>query len=154
VGSRAPPEDDQSDVSGGGRWHLIRDVLVFQLKLVLDGVRDVILSPISLIAALLDLATGGERRNGGAFYSLLRFGHRTDRWINLFGATGPSDVDEAPVVDDLVARLEAALARDVEEGGISATAKAGVDRALDRVQEHSAPRQRTPHERSSRRPRD
>lgn len=127
----------EPEANTGGRWDLIRDVLVFQLKLVLDGVRDLVLSPVSLVAALMDLAMGGDRGNGGSFYSLLRFGHRTDRWINLFGAAGPSETEEAPVVDDLVARLESALARDVEDGGLSASAKASIDRALDRVQQRS-----------------
>ena len=36
-----------------GRWTLIRDVAVFQVKLVFDGMRDVVLLPISLIAGIV-----------------------------------------------------------------------------------------------------
>lgn len=146
-----PAAPVEPDPASGGRWDLIRDVLVFQLKLILDGLRDLILSPVSMVAGLIDVATGGDRRNGGAFYSLLRFGHRTDGWINLFGAAGVREGEEPPVVDDLIGRLESVLARDVEEGGLSAAAKASVDRALDRVQQHAAPSERTPDDRLPRR---
>jgi len=34
------------------RGQLLRQILVFQFKLAMDGIRDVLLSPISVIAAL------------------------------------------------------------------------------------------------------
>ena len=37
------------------RWKFFRDVLVFQLKMLLDNVRDFALMPVSLVAALIDL---------------------------------------------------------------------------------------------------
>ncbi|MFQ5982911.1 MAG: hypothetical protein ACE5KS_06010 [Woeseiaceae bacterium] len=39
--------DDRPD-----RWVLIRDVAVFQVKLLFDGLRDVLFVPISLIGIL------------------------------------------------------------------------------------------------------
>ncbi|MFT7385132.1 MAG: hypothetical protein ACI90G_002722, partial [Urechidicola sp.] len=33
-------------------WRLLRDVVVFQGKLALDGLRDLLLSPLSIILAL------------------------------------------------------------------------------------------------------
>jgi hypothetical protein len=64
---------------------LIRDLLIFQLKLWLDGLKDVVLSPLSLIATLLDLLLG-ERKRGPRLYAVLRMGERFDLWLNLFGA--------------------------------------------------------------------
>ncbi len=42
------------------RWKFVRDVMVFQLKLFLDNVRDLVLMPISLVAALIDLVLRGR----------------------------------------------------------------------------------------------
>jgi hypothetical protein len=72
------------------RWVLLRDVAAFQFKLIIDGTRDVLLSPLSLIVALLGLATG--RRDW--FYRLLVLGRRSDRWIDLFRAA--SRISPAP----------------------------------------------------------
>ncbi len=68
--SAQPPDPD--------RWQLIRDVAVFQVKLVVDGLRDVLLSPASLIAALGDLILGRDRGHD-RFYQVVRFGRRMVR---------------------------------------------------------------------------
>ena len=59
--------------NSGDRWKFLRDVLVFQLKMFLDNVRDFALMPISLVAALIDLvfrvsakARSSTRCSGGA----------------------------------------------------------------------------------------
>ena len=43
-------------------WKFLRDVLVFQLKMFLDNVRDFALMPVSLGAALIDLDHDGPAR--------------------------------------------------------------------------------------------
>ena len=65
------------------RFLLLQDVLVFQFKLTLDGFRDVFLSPISLVVALLG-GLIGRSDPGKHFRRLLELGHTSDRWINLF----------------------------------------------------------------------
>ncbi|MGD2133460.1 MAG: hypothetical protein PVI23_11755 [Maricaulaceae bacterium] len=93
------------------RATLIRDVVLFQFKLVADGVRDIVLSPLSIIAAIISLAKSNPHP-GTEFYDLLRVGRRTDRWINLFGAAGrvhgPSDEDGAddPDIDKIAGEVE------------------------------------------------
>lgn len=119
------------------RWTLLRDVVVFQGKLLLDGVRDLILSPISIGAAIIGLLSGGDRP-GRQFYDLLYVGKRTEKWINLFGATAhvtpPSfHREESESVDALVERLEEVARRQYEKGGLTKNAKHAVDRALDAV---------------------
>jgi hypothetical protein len=37
------------------RWVILRDLLIFQIKLLLDGAKDIVLSPVSLGAAAIDL---------------------------------------------------------------------------------------------------
>ena len=66
------------------RLHLVWDVLVLQFKLGVDGARDVILVPVSLIAALTGLLIGGDRPDQ-YLQRVLKFGRRTEHWINLFG---------------------------------------------------------------------
>ena len=122
------------------RWELLRDVAVFQAKLALDGLRDLLLSPISLVAALLDLLTGGDRPRR-YFYELMHLGRRSDAWIRLFAAgdrVPPSEaVDRAREdvsVDAVFNRLEGQLVKKYQRGGATASAKRAVDRALDAVQ--------------------
>ncbi len=43
------------------RWKFLRDVLVFQLKMLLDNLRDFALMPVSLGAAFFGLIFKGER---------------------------------------------------------------------------------------------
>ena len=75
------------------RMELIWEASVFQLKLAVDGIRDIILVPISIVATLLGLIAGGDDPRQ-YFRKVLRFGRQTENWINLFGgreASGTSD---------------------------------------------------------------
>jgi hypothetical protein len=74
------------------RWVIVRDLLLFQLKLFLDGVIDVTLAPLSIGAAIVEILFGGERR-GRLFYAILRFGERADLWLNLYSASRRADTD-------------------------------------------------------------
>jgi hypothetical protein len=85
------------------RLQMLSDVLLFQLKLVVDGLRDLLLSPISIGAALLGLLAGGTHPDR-YFQRVLHFGRRTEKWINLFGEhDGPGTSDH--LVDPLRARV-------------------------------------------------
>ena len=110
------------------RWELLRNVLAFQLKLAVDALRDVVLSPISLGAALLDLVSGTDR-DPLYFEQVLTLGRRTEGWINLFGAA--PGADEGPGIDRLVERVEALVVEQYERGGMTAQAKDAIDRSLD-----------------------
>lgn len=71
---------------GRDRTVIVRDLVIFQLKLFLDGVKDLILSPLSVLAAALDLFSPTEKR-GKRLYAVLHLGERFDRWLNLFNVT-------------------------------------------------------------------
>ena len=66
------------------RLELVWDVVIFQFKLAFDGLRDVLLIPLSIVAAILGLVAGGDEPDRH-FKQLLRFGRRTEAWLNLFG---------------------------------------------------------------------
>ncbi|MGH7475578.1 MAG: hypothetical protein ACRELD_04760 [Longimicrobiales bacterium] len=64
---------------------LIRDLFIFQLKLWLDGLKDLVLAPISIGALVLDILAG-RGLNGYRLYNVLRAGERFDRWLSLYSA--------------------------------------------------------------------
>ena len=127
-----PPRNSADD-----RWKFARDVAVFQLKLLLDNVRDLVLMPVSLGAALIDLVFRGERE-GTRFYKVLRWGAHSEEVIDVYSAIEhhePGDFKVSPsyTVDGVIARLENVLKREVEKGGTAASAKAAMDRAIDQL---------------------
>ena len=65
------------------RVELIWRLVLFQFKLVMDGLRDMLLSPVSFVVAIAGLVAGGETPDR-YWTQLMRFGRRTDAWINLF----------------------------------------------------------------------
>ena len=127
------------------RWKFFRDVLVFQLKMLLDNVRDFALMPVSLVAALIDLIFKGKR-HGSLFYQVLRWGAHSEEVINVYSAIEAHErprVNPNYTVDAVIARLEAVLVRECEKGGTAASIKAAMDRAIDQIQiEASGPHDR------------
>ena len=65
-------------------WTLLRDIGVLQVKLVIDGFRDLLLVPASLIAGLISLVNTQNGKPGSEFYELVSVGRQSERWINLF----------------------------------------------------------------------
>ena len=104
------------------RGQLLRDTFVFQFKLAVDGLRDLVLSPVSLFAALLDFVTGSDR-----FYRLLDLGRQSERWINLFGTHDDAGLDQT------VSKVEELVREQYQKGNMTETAKEAVNRALDRL---------------------
>ena len=129
--SPSPPEGSRE------RWRFLRDVIVFQLKLLLDNLRDFALVPISLVAALIDLVYKGERE-GALFYKVLRWGAHSEEVIDVYSAIehqppGSFKVNPSYRVDSVIARLEGVVVREYEKGGTAASIKAAVDRAIDQL---------------------
>jgi hypothetical protein len=77
-----------TDKSHDTRWRLLRDVVVFQIKLGMEAVLDITLIPVSLAAAAMDLLLGNWRRPRW-FYAVLRFGERCEHRIDLWGVATP-----------------------------------------------------------------
>jgi hypothetical protein len=91
---------------------LLRDLAIFQLKLVMDGFKDLFLTHLAFGAALLDLLA--RRRPATRFYSVVRASERFDLWLNLHGAA-----------------REAAE----HEDGLFGTSEAGADSLLGKIEE-------------------
>lgn len=119
------------------RWQLTRDLLVFQAKLLLDGLRDLLLSPISLVAGLMGMVA--DRNDPSRlFRKVVEAGAASERWINLFKHRDPG---VAGNVDELFERLEARILEQYQSGGITAQAKSAIDRSLDAIQRRIEERQ-------------
>jgi hypothetical protein len=121
----------------GERWRFLRDLIVFQLKLLLDNLRDFALVPISLVAALIDLVYKGERE-GALFYKVLRWGAHSEEVIDVYSALkhhspGSFKLNPAYTVDAVIGRLEGVVVREYEKGGTAASIKEAVDRAIDQL---------------------
>ena len=123
------------------RWTLLRDLGVLQVKLIVDGLRDLILVPASLIAGIISIASGKDGRPGSQFYQLLAWGKESELWINLFGAVKNSPEAIAQPrpfgdhdIDDIVGRLETFVVDEAKRGGLTSQAKARLDKILDAVQ--------------------
>lgn len=129
-------EDDQ-------RWRMLRDMGVLQLKLLIDGVRDLLLVPASLIAGLMSLVSAKDGKPGPQFYQLLEFGKQSELSINLFGALRHAPQREPQPetfredgVDDLLGKLESYVVEEYKRGGVTAQAKARLDKVLDALQKN------------------
>jgi len=112
---------------------LIRDAAVFQFKLVLDGLRDVLLVPVSLVGALISLIDSKSGQPGPQFYEVLAYGKRTENWIDLFGALRDrqtADLPDEGNFDEVVNRMEAYVIDEYRRGGITKQAKDRIDRTL------------------------
>ena len=119
------------------RWTFFRDVVVFQLKMLLDNVRDIVLMPVALGAALIDLFYRGERE-GALFYKVLRWGLHSEEVIDVYSSIEHHDpgrfkVSRAYTVDGVIEQLENVVTREVEKGGTAASIKTAMDRAIDQI---------------------
>jgi hypothetical protein len=128
--------------SNADRWKFLRDVLVFQLKMFLDNLRDFALMPVSLVAALIDLVFKGERE-GALFYSVLKWGAHSEEVIDVYSAiedhaTSGSMINPNYTVDAVIARLESVLVRECEKGGTAASVKTAMDRAIDQLHKETS----------------
>lgn len=116
---------------------LIRDVAVFQFKLIVDGLRDLVLVPISLVTGLLSLVSGKDGVPGDQFYQLLETGKQSEEWIDLFGAMRHAPGKSRSHVrfpnanmDDILDTIEGFVVDEEKRGGMTAQARARLEKAL------------------------
>lgn len=101
-----------TDTQRVGWGRVLRDVLTFQFKLVVDGLKDLGLAQVALGAALLDLIRR-DGTPGRRFYGIVQVSERFDTWLDLHEALArvPTDAPHyAPTVsrsvDDLIDDIE------------------------------------------------
>lgn len=96
TGRTSAPGPDTPEPSGGVDPDTVtpldvtaRDFAIFQVKLLLDGLKDFILFNLSIGAFALDVVSGRGRRR--FFYRVMELGERVDLWLNLHGAAGAAE---------------------------------------------------------------
>lgn len=119
------------------RGALVRDSVVFQLKLMADGFRDLALLPVSLIATLIGLIRGGEEPER-EFLQVIELGRASEKWINLFGShQADDDAHVTTSIDTLFAKLEDTLKQQYLTSGLSAAVKTEIKEALQAAQDQA-----------------
>ncbi len=77
------------------RNEVIHDTVVLQLKLIVDGFRDLLLLPVCLVAGVWGLIR--HQKNPGRYlYRVLSYGRLSEKWIGLFDE---ADKDIYPPLD-------------------------------------------------------
>ena len=74
------PKDSKAEVTTS---QALRHLLVFQLKLVVDAFRDLLLSPISVVVFVVD-AVRKPNLEESMYLRLMLLGRKSDHVINLF----------------------------------------------------------------------
>ncbi|MEP0202142.1 MAG: hypothetical protein ABJ084_08475 [Halioglobus sp.] len=88
------PEQSKAQVDTS---QALRHLMVFQIKLAADALRDLILSPVSLVVFVLDVIRKPTLEDS-LYLRLMLLGRQSDRVINLFDEhrdAGHFTVDEA-----------------------------------------------------------
>jgi peptidoglycan hydrolase CwlO-like protein len=127
------------------RWPLIRSMLIFQIKLAMDAIRDLLLSPVAIICGIVDIFKG-HNFSQSYFKKLMELGHQSDLWLNLFGYQDKND-EQANVqsnedtqttmnVDFLFTQVESLLKEQHSKGGLTASAKTKIDNYLNKIAEN------------------
>ena len=125
--------NDEKDSPGAdsARKELLRKVVIFQFKLFVDGLRDLMLVPMSLVAAALDLFSGAHVSSGN-FASVLNLGRRSERYIDLFGERenlSPEEMSPQPEpgLDELLGMLEVRVRDRYRKDGAAASAQEALE---------------------------
>jgi hypothetical protein len=71
----------------------LRDFMIFQLKLALDGLKDIVVFQVSIVAMVVDFLSGRGKKPRW-FYSVVRASERFDRWLDLHGAMQKIDAGQ------------------------------------------------------------
>ena len=126
-----------SDTHSSRRSALVRNTVVFQLKLMADGFRDLVLLPVSLVAALVGLLRGGEQPER-EFHQVIEIGRQSEQWINLFGNHDVAEnTNVAASIDALFTKVEKTLKQHYQAAGTSASAQAEIDEVLQAARDEA-----------------
>lgn len=94
------------------RSEVIYDMLVLQLKLIVDSIRDLMLMPLALIATLSGLIMH-QTSPGRYLYRLLSYGKASEKWIGLFDEAEKDQMEPLDIKDnsfeDLIKKTQTAF---------------------------------------------
>jgi hypothetical protein len=115
------------------RAELIREAAVLQIKLLADGLRDAVLIPVSLVAALIGLIRGGDEADR-EYRRVIKLGRRSERWIDLFGHQRPlGKPHPADSMDTVLGQVESAIVKQYRKGQTTAEDRASDQQESDKL---------------------
>lgn len=123
------------------RQQLVRNIVIFQLKLWVDGFRDLVLLPVSLAAAIVGFLRSAEDPER-ELNQVKAYGRQTEEWINLFGQHGVGEQQGGgknshalASIDAVFDKLEESLRQSYKSGETSQNAQSEIDEALNAAHE-------------------
>jgi hypothetical protein len=94
------------------RSEVIRDTFVIQLKLIVDGLRDLMLMPLVIGATIAGLLMH-TKHPGRYLYRLLSYGKASEKYIGLFDEADKDHLQEVDLkeqkLDDLLRKTQTVL---------------------------------------------
>ena len=154
---------DTKDTASNTHWALIGRLITFQFKLAMDGLRDLLLSPVSIGFVLYGILVQREQPDK-YFRRLMRFGRDSDHFINLFGEKQETQRPESSIddkdreivlssvnaedprkvtSDDYVKKLESLILSEYKKGGFISELKQGTDGILEKLQSKAEKRRQS-----------
>lgn len=120
MNANAAPDPDPTDspLENVDKRKVFRDAVVFQIKLMFDGVIDLVMVPVSLVSALISLLRGDD-----TFYRAIRAGRGFDRRVNLWAVADASTSESHDPIDAIARRVDAEIRKEVDSGRLKDTAR-------------------------------
>ena len=110
--------------------HPVKRLLVFQVKLAVDALRDIVLSPVSIICTLLDSVQNKSGKNS-YFEKLMVFGRSTEKRINLFEQHQiETSFNKDASIDTVLNRVESVILKEYKEKHISKKTLGAIENAI------------------------
>jgi len=126
-----------SELETSKRGELVRNAIIFQLKLMADGMRDLVLLPVSVIAAVIGFLRGGDEPER-ELNQVIDLGRQTEEWINLFGNhEAQEDAHSMASIDALFTKVEDVLKRQYKADGTSERNQQEIDEALQAARDEA-----------------
>ena len=114
-------------------WPQVRQLLIFQVKLYIDALRDLLMSPLSIAIFVIDVIQK-NKGDKALFKSLLDFGRKTEKAINLFNQYDHHD-EELTGIDAIISQVEESIRKEYKDGAVSSGAKESLDNSLSNLKE-------------------
>jgi len=114
--------------------HPLRKLLIFQLKLAVDALRDILLSPVSIACSILDFLNKKEADNS-YFEKLMIFGRNTERKINLFEQHSNDESN----IDAVLNQVESVIVNEYKDKTLSKKKLSQIKEILKRKSDEKSP---------------
>ena len=134
------PKADSPGHDDSKRNQLLRRIVTFQLKLMADGLRDLVLLPVSLVAALVGYIRGGDDP-ARELDQVMEYGRQSEEWIDLFEQRRGQEhgagrsAHSLASIDAVFDKVEESLRQSYKSGGTSKDVQSEIDDALNTAHE-------------------